>query len=306
MSAHFSGRDIISISDLTKQEIIRVLEVAKLMQKNKKPLLQGKVLATLFFEPSTRTRLSFESSMTKLGGGVLGFTDPNVTSFSKGETLWDAIKMVDGYADVIVMRHPLEGAARLASEAAKVPVINGGDGANQHPTQTLLDLFTIKESQKKITGLKIAMAGDLKYGRTVHSLASALAHFNCGLFFVSPETLRMPNYILEELESKKIKFSVHKEVKDIIDEVDILYATRIQKERFPDHQEYEKVKNAYVINRDILKNVKKNLKIMHPLPRVNEIDPSVDDSGHAYYFEQAHNGIPVRQALLSMVLGMIK
>ncbi|MBN2422128.1 aspartate carbamoyltransferase [Candidatus Woesearchaeota archaeon] len=302
----FLNKDIISINDFSKEEIIHILQIASLMEKNQKTILQGKVLATLFFEPSTRTRLSFESAMSKLGGKVIGFRDPKVTSFSKGESLWDAIKVIDGYVDVIVMRHPLEGSARLAAEAANIPLINGGDGANQHPTQTLLDLFTIKKSQGKITGLKIAMAGDLKYGRTVHSLTHALSLFNCKLYFVSPESLKMPRHIINELEEKGIEFSEHKEVSEIINEIDVLYATRIQKERFPDPADYEKVKFAYVIDNSILGKVKKNLKIMHPLPRVNEIDVNVDDSGHAYYFEQAHNGIPVRQALLALVLGKIK
>ncbi|MBD3204398.1 aspartate carbamoyltransferase [Candidatus Woesearchaeota archaeon] len=302
----FLSRDIISVNELSKKDIIRILDVAKIMEKNKKPLLNGKVLATLFFEPSTRTRLSFESSMNKLGGKVIGFRNPNVTSFKKGETLWDAINVIEGYSDVIVIRHPMEGAARLASEAAEVPVINAGDGANQHPTQTLLDLYTIKKSQGKITGLKVAIAGDLKYGRTVHSLAHALGLFNCELFFVSPKSLKMPDYIKDDLKEKQIKFSEHEKVSVVIDEADILYATRIQKERFPDPTEYEKVKNAYVIDSSLLKKVKKNLKIMHPLPRVNEIDISIDESGYAYFFEQAHNGIPVRKAILSLVLGKIK
>ncbi len=302
----FGGRHIISINDFSKDEIVYILETAKKMEKNKKQLLSDKVLATLFFEPSTRTRLSFEAAMCKLGGRVLGFSDPHVSSFSKGESLSDAIKVVAGYVDAIVMRHPLEGAARLASEISPVPVINGGDGANQHPTQTLLDLYTIKESQGKITGLSIAMAGDLKYGRTVHSLANALSKFKCRLFFIAPESLRMPRHILTELEEAGIKYSEHEKLQEVIDEIDILYATRIQKERFPDAAEYEKVKNAYILDMPLLANVKKNLRIMHPLPRVNEITTAVDNSGYAYYFEQSHYGIPVRQALLALVMGAAK
>ncbi|MFH0875860.1 MAG: aspartate carbamoyltransferase [archaeon] len=302
----FAGKDIISINEFSKEEIIRVLEVAKQMEKTTKPLLAGKVLATLFFEPSTRTRLSFESAMLRLGGKIIGFSDPHVSSFSKGESLYDAVRVVAGYSDIIVIRHPLEGAARLAAEASNVPVINGGDGANQHPTQTLLDLYTIKESQGKISGLKIAMAGDLKYGRTVHSLANALSKFSCRLFFVSPDSLKMPKHILDDLDAHGIEYSEHANVKDIIDEVDILYATRIQKERFPDASEYEKVKNAYVIDAPLFTSVKKNLKIMHPLPRVNEITKEVDNTCHAYYFEQSAYGIPVRMALLALVGGKLK
>lgn len=307
---NFRARSIISINDFTKDEIIHILETARKIEqmpfRKKSELLKGKVMASLFFEPSTRTRLSFNSAMTRLGGRVIGFSDPNTTSFAKGETLYDTIKMVENYVDVIAMRHPIEGSARLASEATEKPVINGGDGANQHPTQTLLDLYTIKKAQGKISGLKIAMCGDLKYGRTVHSLAIALSHFSCRLYFISPESLKMPAYYLAELSRKGIMFSEHEKIEEVIDEVDIFYSTRIQKERFPDHAEYEKVKDVYILTKEMLKNVKKNMRILHPLPRVNEITLSVDSTPHAYYFQQSANGIPVRQAVLSLVLGVLK
>jgi aspartate carbamoyltransferase catalytic subunit len=300
-------KNCISIHDFSKDDIIHILELAKKFEKNPPSnLLQGKVLATLFFEPSTRTRLSFESAMKKLGGGVIGFADANVSSVKKGETISDTIRTVDKYSDIIVMRNPIEGSARIASEVSEVPVINAGDGANQHPTQTLLDLFTIKKSQKRISNLTIAMVGDLKYGRTVHSLATALTHFGCTLHFVSPESLRMPPYILEELREKKIPFYEHDKIEDVIDHVDIIYMTRVQRERFPDEAEYEKVKNIYILKKANLTNVKKNLKIMHPLPRVNEIALDVDDDPHAYYFDQVKNGIAVRQALLALLLKKVK
>lgn len=302
----FLNRDIISINDFSKEDIIFVLDYAKKLEKVREPLLKGKILACLFFEPSTRTRLSFESAMLQLGGKVLGFSDPNVSSFIKGESLSDAARIISGYSDIIIVRHPLEGSARLVAEASDNPVINAGDGSNQHPTQTLLDLYTIKKSQGRITGLKVAMVGDLKYGRTVHSLASALAKFNCQLFFISPEELKMPKYITDDLRGGKVTYSEHAGIAEIISKVDILYVTRIQKERFPDATEYEKVKNSYVINSASLQNAKPNLKIMHPLPRVTEIDPEVDDTKYAYYFEQAKNGVTVRKTLLSLALGGTK
>jgi aspartate carbamoyltransferase catalytic subunit len=303
----FKGKDIISINDLTKEEIIHIIETAKKMDKNgTKELMKGKILGTLFFEPSTRTRLSFESAMKRLGGKTVGFADPSVSSVKKGESLWDTIKVTEQYCDVIVMRHPYEGSARLASEAATIPIINGGDGSNQHPTQTLLDLYTIKKSQGKLTGLNVAMCGDLKYGRTVHSLAIALSLFGCRLYFIAPNELQMPEHFLEELKRRKIRYSLHDKIEDVIREVDILYSTRIQKERFADQSEYEKVKNVYVLKRSTLIGVKDNLRIMHPLPRVNEISTEVDSTPYANYFEQAANGIPVRMAILALVTGEIK
>lgn len=299
----FYHRDVISIKDFTKPEILHVLATAKKFTKKDYPaLLQNKIMASLFFEPSTRTRLSFESAMKRLGGQVIGFADPSVSSTQKGETLADTIKMVEKYADVIVIRHPLEGSARLAAETTEKPVLNGGDGSNQHPTQTLLDLFTIQETQKKLDGLHIAMLGDLKYGRTVHSLATALAHFDCRQYFIAPPSLQMPDYILDELKEKKVKFTQHEKISEVIKKVDILYATRIQKERFADPLDYERVKNVYVLGLEHLNDVKNNLRIMHPLPRVNEIKMEVDETPYAYYFQQAENGLYVRQALLSLIL----
>ncbi len=263
-------------------------------------------MGSCFFEPSTRTRLSFETAMQRLGGRVVGFADAGVTSTKKGETVYDTTKMMSHYADVIVIRHYLEGAARRAAEATEKPVINCGDGANQHPTQTLLDLYTIQECQKKLTGLKIAMVGDLKYGRTVHSLAHALTHFDARLYFVAPEPLAMPAAICASLREAGIKFSCHEKIEDIIDEVDIVYMTRIQAERFPDPLEYEQLKDLYILHPRHLEKTKKNLKILHPLPRVNEIHTSIDTMTQAYYFEQAKNALYVRQALLGLVLGKIK
>ncbi|MBD3309956.1 aspartate carbamoyltransferase [Candidatus Woesearchaeota archaeon] len=303
----FKGKDIISINDMTKPEIIHILETAKKMEKrSSKKLMQGKILGTLFFEPSTRTRLSFESAAKRLGAQTVGFADPSVSSVKKGESLWDTIKVTEKYCDVIVMRHPHEGSARLAAEAASVPIINGGDGPNQHPTQTLLDLYTIKKCQGKLTGLKVAMSGDLKYGRTVHSLAAALSLFNCRVFFIAPPELQMPKHILDELDRRNIKYSLHPRIEDVITKVDVLYSTRIQKERFPNEKEYEKVKNIFILKQSMLRGVKKNLSIMHPLPRVNEIMKEVDDTPYAEYFEQAGNGIPVRMALLALVTGVIR
>lgn len=307
MPATFKDRDIISITDLDKPDILRVLQYAASLKKKPQPkLLNGLVMGSCFFEPSTRTRLSFETAMERLGGEVVGFADAGVTSAKKGESIYDSAKIIGQYVDVIAMRHPLEGSARRAAEATDKPIINGGDGANQHPTQTLLDLFTIQECQKKLTNLKVALVGDLKYGRTVHSLAQALTHFNAQLYFVAPEDLQMPNYICDELKEKKIKFSFHDKIKDIINKVDIIYMTRIQKERFADPMDYERVKNVYILKSNLLTGAKPNLKIMHPLPRVNEITTDVDDTKYAYYFQQAANGLYVRQALLGLVLGKLK
>ena len=304
---NFKNRDVISIHDFSKQELLFILKTAKLMEKNSKQnLLKDKILATLFFEPSTRTRLSLMSAMEQLGGKVMGFATAKVTSIRKGETLWDTIKMVESYADVIAIRHPLEGAARLAAEASSKPIINAGDGANQHPTQTMLDLYTIQKVKGKLDNLHIGMLGDLKYGRTVHSLATALSHFNPTFYFIAPQALQMPQTYLDELKEKKIKFYTTQKLLKVSKKLDILYATRIQKERFPDPVEYEKYKGIYKLDASLLPNIKKDLKIMHPLPRVGEIDESLDKTDHAVYFEQAANGIPVRKALLALVLGKIK
>lgn len=302
----FKNRDIVSIKDLSKSDISHILKLTKQLKENPKSnVMADKVMASCFFEPSTRTRLSFETAMEKLGGRVIGFADAGVTSAKKGETIYDTMKIIGQYVDVIAMRHPFEGAARRASEATDKPVINGGDGANQHPTQTLLDLFTIKECQNKLSGLKIALVGDLKYGRTVHSLAQAMVWFGAQFYFVAPESLQMPDYICDELKKNNIKFSFHERIEDIVNKVDILYMTRIQQERFADPMDYEKVKDVFVLTKKMLKDVMENLKILHPLPRVNEISTDIDDTEHAYYFQQAENGQYVRQALLALVTGQL-
>lgn len=304
---NFKNRNVISIKDFPKDEILYILEKAKEFKQKPHPnLLAGKVMASLFFEPSTRTKLSFDAAMKRLGGEVIGFSDSKVSSTKKGESLQDSIETVEKYSDVIVMRHPLEGSARVASEKTTLPVINGGDGANQHPTQTLLDLFTIQEVQGKMNNLHVAMSGDLKYGRTVHSLAEALSDFGVKLYFISPENLKMPQHIKNELDKKNIKFSEHEKFSEIMDKIDILYVTRIQKERFPDPLDYERVKNLYILKMKDLKYAKENLKVLHPLPRVNEIEYDIDKTPYAYYFQQAENGMFVRQALLSLILGAIK
>lgn len=307
MPPKFLGRDIISINELSKTDIMHILKHAGELKKKPQPkLLQNKIMASCFFEPSTRTRLSFETAMERLGGQVMGFADAKVSSAKKGETTWDAMKIIGQYADVIAMRHPLEGSARRAAESTDKPVLNGGDGTNQHPTQTLLDLFTIKECQKKLTGLSVALVGDLKYGRTTHSLAQALGKFGARLYFVAPDMLQMPDYICNELKKQKIKFSFHNKIENIINKVDILYMTRIQAERFADPLDYDMVKDVFILTTDMLEKAKPSMNIMHPLPRVNEIDINVDDTKHAYYFEQAENGLYARQALLGLVLGKLK
>lgn len=300
----FAGRDIISIRDLTREEIEHVLKTAeKLEHKKNTSILNGKILVTLFFDPSTRTRLSFIAAMKRLGGQVIGFSDSKTSSAAKGETIADTVRIAEGYGDVIVIRHPLEGSARLAAEYAKVPVINAGDGANQHPTQTLLDLYTIKKKLGRIDGLKIALVGDLKYGRTVHSLVQALEKYKgVTAYLVSPPELRMPQ---EMVDAAKKRMDIREEdsLDKIIGGLDVLYVTRIQKERFPDPQEYETVKGTYRIEPDLLEKAKKSMMLLHPLPRVDEISPDVDALEQACYFEQAKNGVPVRMALLTLVLG---
>jgi aspartate carbamoyltransferase catalytic subunit len=305
---NFQGRDIISIKDFSKNEIDFILKNAEKMVKHAKgsnyiDILNGKILSSLFFEPSTRTRLSFESSMNRLGGRVIGFADPTATSQKKGESLADTIRMADSYSDVIVIRHPQEGAARLAAEFADAPVLNAGDGAGRHPTQCLLDLFTIKSEKQKIEGKNIVLLGDLKYGRTVHSLAYALSLYGANLTFVSPDSLKMPNEVLNECRELGIQPKNTSNLEKSIKNADVLYVTRIQKERFPDAEEYNQVVGVYKVDANLLKNAKKDLVIMHPLPRVTEIDPEIDKTIHALYFKQAFNGVPVRMALLSLVLG---
>jgi aspartate carbamoyltransferase catalytic subunit len=302
----FKGRDVISISDFSKEEILSILDVAKKLEKQPRPtLMNGKVMATLFFEPSTRTRLSFTSSMEKLGGSVLGFEDSEVTSVSKGETLWDTIKMVEQYVDLIVQRHPVEGSARLSAECANIPVINAGDGANQHPTQTMLDLYTIFKEKGRLDGLSIGFVGDLKYGRTVHSLSIALSHFKAKQYFIAPEALQMPKNYLDHLDKNKINYFVGEDLVKVAGDFDIIYMTRIQKERFPDPVEYNKLKGVYRIDKSFLQHTKSDVRIMHPLPRVDEINSDLDDTPNAAYFRQAGNGIPVRQAIIALVTGMI-
>ncbi len=303
----FKGKDIVSISDLTKEHIDRIFEVARGMipiakGEKKSKLLDGYILANLFFEPSTRTRLSFETAMLRLGGSILGFTNPSATSLTKGETLADTIRMIDAYSDVIVIRHPLEGAARLAAEFAEVPVINAGDGAGQHPTQTLLDIFTIVEEFGHVEGLKVTLMGDLRYGRTVHSLAVALSFLGADVHLLSPRSLKMPRHVLREMKSKP---EIHEQIDEVIRDTDVFYVTRIQKERFPDPTEYIKVAGSYAITGDTVKKMKKDAIIMHPLPRVNEITPDVDSTLHARYFKQAFYGVPIRMAILALVLGVI-
>jgi aspartate carbamoyltransferase catalytic subunit len=302
----FKGKDIVSIRDFSKQDLLHVLKISKEMEGDNPTLLSGKILSTLFFEPSTRTRLSFESAMCRLGGKVIGFSDEKVSSVKKGETIWDTAKMAERYSDVIVIRSPIEGSARLAAEATSIPVINGGDGANQHPTQTLLDLYTIRKTKKNLDGLKIGFLGDLKYGRTVHSLAIALSHWDVDLYFIAPDALQMPEHYLKDLKEGGIACHLTSDVFEVSKNLDILYVTRIQQERFPDPMEYEKYKNAYRLDESLLPHIKDDLKIMHPLPRVGEISPELDETEHAVYFEQAGNGVTVRKALLALVLGKVE
>lgn len=299
------NKSLISINDYTKEECIKVLDLAEEFEKNPhQNILNGKVVATLFFEPSTRTRLSFESAVNRLGGRIIGFTDASSSSVTKGESLNDTIRTVSNYSDLIVMRHPIEGSARFASEVASVPVINAGDGANQHPTQTLLDLYSIRKTQGTLENLNIFLVGDLKYGRTVHSLLMAMSQFNVTFNFIAPEKLKMPNEYKMHLDSLRLKYYEHTDFTDIISEADIIYMTRVQKERFSDPIDYEKVKNVYILKNKMLKNTKPNLKVLHPLPRVNEINEDVDKNEKAYYFQQALNGVFTRQAIISLMLGL--
>ncbi|WP_434462272.1 aspartate carbamoyltransferase [Serratia plymuthica] len=298
-------KHIISINDLSREDLELVLHTAASLKATPQPeLLKHKVIASCFFEASTRTRLSFETSMHRLGASVVGFADGSNTSLGKkGETLADTISVIGTYVDAIVMRHPQEGAARLATEfSGGVPVLNAGDGANQHPTQTLLDLFTIQETQGRLNNINIAMVGDLKYGRTVHSLAQALAKFEGNRFyFIAPDALAMPAYILKMLEEKGIEYSLHSSIEEVVPELDILYMTRVQKERL-DPSEYANVKAQFVLRAADLAGARANLKVLHPLPRIDEITTDVDTTPYAYYFQQAGNGIFARQALLALVL----
>ncbi|MCD6565496.1 MAG: aspartate carbamoyltransferase [Bacteroidales bacterium] len=299
------NKSLVSIADYSKKDILRILELAVEFEKDPyQQLLTRNVIATLFFEPSTRTRLSFESAISRLGGKVIGFSDSSSTSVQKGETLKDTIKTVSNYCDLIVMRHPIEGSARYASEIASVPIVNAGDGANQHPTQTLLDMYSIKKTQNTLDNLNIFMVGDLKYGRTVHSLLIAMSHFNTTFNFISPKELKLPAVYKLHLDNLGLKYYEHTDFTEYISEADIVYMTRVQKERFSDLMEYEKVKNVYVLREHMLEKTKKNMKILHPLPRVNEINEDVDENMKAYYFTQALNGVFTRQAILTSILGI--
>lgn len=299
------NRSLISIDDFSKEEFIKILDLAEEFEKNpNQRILEGKVVATLFFEPSTRTRLSFESAVNRLGGRVIGFSDSSSTSVKKGESLKDTIKTVANYCDLIVMRHPVEGSARFASEVSSVPIINAGDGANQHPTQCLLDLYSIRKTQGKLENLNVAFVGDLKYGRTVHSLSIALTQFNTIFHLVSPLELKLPSAVKMYIKNRNLEYHQYTNLTNAIPHADILYVTRIQRERFSDPIEYEKVKNSYNLQKDLLTGAKPNMKVLHPLPRVNEISEDVDDTKQAYYFQQALNGVYVRQAILKAILGL--
>ncbi len=297
---------LVSITDYSKEQILDLLEKTKKFEANpNRRVLEGKVIATLFFEPSTRTRLSFETAVNRLGGRVIGFSDAATTSSSKGETLKDTIMMVSNYADLIIMRHYLEGAARYASEISSIPIVNAGDGANQHPSQTMLDLYSIYKTQGTLQNLNITMVGDLKYGRTVHSLLMAMSHFNPTFHFVAPDELKMPEEYKEFCRQKDIPYQEHSDfTEEVINQADILYMTRVQRERFTDLMEYEKVKNVYTLHNQMLDGSKPNLRVLHPLPRVNEISYDVDDNPKAYYFQQAQNGLYARQAIICNVLGI--
>ncbi len=298
-----AGRDLISVRDFTRDELIAFLDEAEAFEYYTSPILSGMVMGSLFFEPSTRTNLSFSSAMQRLGGSVLGFADSKVSSTSKGESLADTVRVVENYCDIILLRHPFEGAARLASESTRLPVINAGDGTNQHPTQTLLDLYTIRQKRNALEGLKIAFIGDLKYSRTVHSLIETLSHFDNELFLISPTSLRIPPDFLEELNANGTVYHEDEDFFSIAQDVDVLYSTRIQQERFPDAVEYEKVKNAYRIDRETIEKLGGKATLMHPLPRLNEISMDLDDYPGAAYFDQVRNGVTVRKAVLSLLLG---
>lgn len=303
----FQGRDIISIEDFSREEINHILDVSHSMETvatKGSEMLKGKILATLFFEPSTRTRLSFEAAMIKLGGSNIGL-DAEIASIKKGENLADTVRTIENYADAIALRHSLEGAAKLAADFSKVPIINAGTGAEEHPTQAFIDLYTMRKEKGKIDGLKIALMGDLRYGRTVHSLAYALALFNIELYLISPESLRMRKDVIQTIKTK-IPVTEDANLETIMPQIDVLYVTRIQRERFPDAAEYAKLKGAYKIDLKTLQNAKKDMIILHPLPRVDEIAAEVDNAPQARYFQQVGNGVVVRMALLALVLGVVK
>ncbi|MBE0649103.1 MAG: aspartate carbamoyltransferase [Bacteroidales bacterium] len=300
------NKSLISINDFTPEEHIRILDLAEDFERRPtQRILEEFVVATLFFEPSTRTRLSFESAASRLGARLIGFSEPASTSLQKGESLRDTIRTISNYSDLIVMRHPREGSARFASEISPVPIINAGDGANQHPTQTLLDLYSIRKTQGKLDNLEIAFIGDLKYGRTVHSLVMAFCNYNTTFHLVSPEALKLPSSVKMHIKEKNLTYHQYTDLQEVVPKADIIYMTRIQKERFSDPIDYEKVKNSYVLKRQMLEGAKSTMKILHPLPRVNEIAIDVDANPMAYYFTQALNGVFVRQALLASILGVV-
>jgi len=304
MPTKTARKHLVSIKDLDRENILTILDKAKTFaQSPKQPLLEGKLLGLCFFEPSTRTRLSFESAMKRLGGDVIGFSDDKMTSIAKGESLVDMIQVMSGYVDIIILRHPLEGAAKLAAEGSQVPVINAGDGTNEHPTQTLLDLYSIRESQGRLNGLHIGVMGDLLNGRTVHSLVKAASLFNARLYFISPPGLELPSEICDALKRQSVLFSFHKSAEEVIEKLDVLYMTRIQKERMAGPTEQPLLRSGFCLRANMLHQAKENLKILHPLPRVDELDPRIDSTPFAYYFQQAQNGIPIRQAVLSQLLG---
>lgn len=299
------GRSLVSITDYSKEEIIHILDLAEEFEKNHRSnMLDKHVVASLFFEPSTRTRLSFESAVQYMGGSIIGFASADTSSVKKGESLKDTILTVSNYSDLIIMRNPMDGSARYASEVSPVPIINAGDGANQHPTQCLLDLYSIRKTQGSLDNIDIAMIGDLKYGRTVHSLVQALSLFGATFHFVSPESLKMPSSVKTWIKKAGLEYHQYTDMMDIMPIADILYMTRIQGERFPDPLEYEKVKNSYILENSMLATSKDNMKVLHPLPRVNEITEDVDENPKAYYFQQAKNGVYVRQALIAAILGL--
>jgi aspartate carbamoyltransferase catalytic subunit len=299
------NKSLVSINDYTREEQLRILEVAKEFEKNPvQNILQDYVVASLFFEPSTRTRLSFESAVNRLGGKVIGFSEASNTSVKKGESLRDTILTIANYSDLIVMRNPVEGSARFASEISSVPIINAGDGANQHPTQTLLDLYSILKTQGTLDNLHVAFVGDLKYGRTVHSLVIALCNFNTTFHLVSPVELKLPSSVKMHIKERNLAYHQYTDMTEVIPQADILYMTRIQRERFSDPLEYERNKNSFNLHKDMINDTKENFRVLHPLPRVSEIDINVDASPKAYYFEQALNGVFVRQALMALILGI--
>ncbi len=306
MNMNFKNRDLLAIEQLSKEEISHVFSLAKKLQKGlKERPLEGLLLGSCFFEPSTRTRLSFESAMYRLGGSVIGFSEDKATSVAKGESLEDSMRVIASYVDAIVLRHPSEGSAQFVADLVDVPVINAGDGSNEHPTQTLLDLFAIQETQGRLEDLHIAMVGDLRHARTIHSLVKASLLFPNRLYFVAPPFLELPKELIHQLRKRGLQFSFHDSLQDILPKLDIIYLTRIQKERFDGSVDYEKVKDAYTLRKKDIAGAKDTMKILHPLPRVGELGRCVDETSHAHYFEQAKSGLLIRQALLSLIFGRV-